>query len=275
MSIFNKPNQCLYLSSGNDYDNLASCTHLAIGAHPDDLEIMAFHGIAEGQKKGQSFVGVVCCDGAGSPQGTVTIQDIIQVRQQEQIQAAKLGEYLACAMLAYPSRHAKAKKIDLKKDLKTLLEKSQPKVIYTHNPMDKHLTHVAISRVVVEVLRELNFQPERFYGCEVWRGLDWVSENLKISLPIESPKKMEQLIEVFKSQTGPGKNYTQATLGRCYANATYNQSHSVDQFQAVTYAIDMLPLLGSKMSFESFCQTFITQLHVDVDGHLKSLEESS
>ena len=46
---------------------LARTTHLAVGAHPDDLEFMALHGILACQ--GQSdrwFCGVTCTNGAGS-----------------------------------------------------------------------------------------------------------------------------------------------------------------------------------------------------------------
>jgi hypothetical protein len=47
---------------------LARSTHLAIGAHQDDLEIMAHAGIAEcfGQAS-KHFTGVVVTNGAGAP----------------------------------------------------------------------------------------------------------------------------------------------------------------------------------------------------------------
>ena len=51
---------------GNLESALASTTHLGIGAHPDDLEIMAYPGICacRGQKN-LRFSGVVATDGAG------------------------------------------------------------------------------------------------------------------------------------------------------------------------------------------------------------------
>jgi hypothetical protein len=49
---------------------LARITHLGIGAHQDDLEFMAFHGITECfGRDDRRFGGVTCTDGAGSARG--------------------------------------------------------------------------------------------------------------------------------------------------------------------------------------------------------------
>ena len=51
---------------------LERTTHLAIAAHQDDIEIMAYHGIAEcfGQPD-KAFAGVVVTNGAGSPRSCI------------------------------------------------------------------------------------------------------------------------------------------------------------------------------------------------------------
>jgi hypothetical protein len=47
---------------------LARTTHLCISAHQDDIEIMAYHGVAECfGRKDRWFSGVVVTNGAGSP----------------------------------------------------------------------------------------------------------------------------------------------------------------------------------------------------------------
>ena len=47
---------------------LERVTHLGIGAHSDDLEIMAYHGIAEClHRSDRWFGGITCTDGAGAP----------------------------------------------------------------------------------------------------------------------------------------------------------------------------------------------------------------
>ena len=51
---------------------LRRTTHMGIGAHQDDLEIMAFHGILQCYEQSDGwFAGVVCTNGAGSPRAGV------------------------------------------------------------------------------------------------------------------------------------------------------------------------------------------------------------
>jgi hypothetical protein len=51
------------------------------------------------------------------------------------------------------------------------------------------------------------------------------------------------LLGVFDSQIAGGKRYDLATMGRRRAHATYYQSHSVDAAQAITFAMDLTPLV--------------------------------
>jgi LmbE family N-acetylglucosaminyl deacetylase len=51
---------------GNEHQALGRVTRLAIAAHPDDIEIMALHGILAGLSK-LGFMAVIATDGAGSP----------------------------------------------------------------------------------------------------------------------------------------------------------------------------------------------------------------
>ena len=77
---------------------LARTTHLCIAAHQDDIEIMAYHGIAEcfGQND-KWFTGVVVTNGAGSPRsgiyGNYSDEKMQSVRLVEQRKAAYVGEY--------------------------------------------------------------------------------------------------------------------------------------------------------------------------------------
>ena len=75
---------------------LRSVTHLCVGAHQDDIEIMAQSGISDclGQK-GKAFGGVVVTNGAGSPRtgsfASYTDAQMLDVRREEQREAARLG----------------------------------------------------------------------------------------------------------------------------------------------------------------------------------------
>ena len=71
-------------------DALARTTHLAIGAHQDDLEIMAVEGIlACYQQPDAWFAGVVVTSGSGSPRAGVyadySDEEMCAVRAQEQL----------------------------------------------------------------------------------------------------------------------------------------------------------------------------------------------
>src|SRR5437763_963843 len=104
-----KPNADIFVPDGTHPEAaLARTTHLCIAAHQDDIEIMAYHGIAEcfGQS-GKGFTGVVVTNGAGSPRtgiyGQFTDEDMQKVRIQEQRKAAYVGEYSCQVQLGFSS----------------------------------------------------------------------------------------------------------------------------------------------------------------------------
>src|SRR6188768_237170 len=92
---------------------LARTTHLAVGAHQDDLEFMAAHGVAECfQNPARWFTGVVVTDGAGSARDfeykSYSNEQMMAVRRHEQRKAAYVGEYAAMLQLCHPSSVVKS-----------------------------------------------------------------------------------------------------------------------------------------------------------------------
>jgi LmbE family N-acetylglucosaminyl deacetylase len=231
---------------------LARTTHMAIGAHQDDLEIMACVGILECfQREDRWFCGVVVTDGSGSPRdglyGGYTDEQMRGVRRKEQRKAAVVGEYGALVMLGFPSSVVKdgADKAPAQ-DIRQLLRAARPEVVYTHNLADKHDTHVGVALKVIEAIRDLAVEdrPQRLYGCEVWRDLDWMVDADKVAFDCSAQENLQAaLLGVFDSQISGGKRYDLATQGRRRANATYYQSHSTDVTTGVTFAMDLTPLI--------------------------------
>ena len=91
---------------------LARTTHLCVAAHQDDIEIMAYHGIAECfGRTDRWFSGVVVTNGAGSPRAGVyahfTDAQMQDVRRAEQRKAALVGDYSIQLQLAHPSSAVK------------------------------------------------------------------------------------------------------------------------------------------------------------------------
>ena len=140
---------------------LSRVTHLAVGAHQDDLEIMAADGILKCfQQPDKWFAGVVVTNGGGSPRtglyAHLSDEEMMEVRRTEQKKAAIIGDYAAQFLLNHPSSAVKdGKNTDVVDDLTALLKATRPEVIYTHNPADKHDTHVGVLLKLVAALRRL------------------------------------------------------------------------------------------------------------------------
>jgi hypothetical protein len=106
---FQLPTAELYIPDGApEVQALSRTTHLAIGAHQDDLEIMAIDGILKCfQNPDQWFTGVVVTNGAGPARGGVygsyTNEEMVAIRGLEQKRAAMIGDFAAQFLLDYPS----------------------------------------------------------------------------------------------------------------------------------------------------------------------------
>ena len=234
---------------------LARTTHLAIGAHQDDLEIMASEGIVTCyQQPDRWYTGVVVTNGGGTPRsgiyGDYTDEDMIQVRNKEQKKAAFIGEFAAQFLLDFPSSRVKdsADQGPIN-DLAAIIEATKPEIIYTHNLADKHDTHIGVTLKTIAALRRVSQEalPKKVYGCEVWRDLDWMVDTDKIALDVSTRENLQMaLVGVFDSQIAGGKRYDLASMGRRRAHATYHQSHGVDQATGITFAMDLTPLIEDR-----------------------------
>lgn len=243
----------MYIPDGTEEKQaLARTTHLCIAAHEDDIEFMAYAPIAECfGKKDKWFCGVVVTDGTGSPRNGLyanyTDEEMKAVRIEEQKKAAMLGEYGAQLLLGHPSKQVKDKNdTEIVKELVEIIRATKPQYVYLHNLADKHETHVATALKAIKALRELNAdgQPEKLYGCEVWRNLDWLNDDEKEYLDCSThPNLSRALSSVFDSQIIGGKRYDLATEGRRLANATFSESHACDTYTMLNYAMDLTPLI--------------------------------
>ena len=230
-------------------------THLGIGAHQDDLEFMALHGITECfGRVDRWFGGVTCTNGAGSSRSgdyaKLSDAEMAELRQSEQRLAAELGGYGVMIQLNHTSAEAKDRADQrLRNDLRGILEATKPDVVYTHNLADKHPTHVAVVLAVIEALRSLpeESRPRRVIGCEGWRDLDWLPDNEKVVMDVSGHEELAaKLAGCFKSQVDGGKRYDLAVAGRRAANATLADPHSADRATQVIYGMDLTPLMTNE-----------------------------
>ena len=244
--------------------SLVGITDLCIAAHQDDVEIMAYAPISDCYGK-HSFCAVIVTDGAGSPRtgefAGYTDEEMKEVRKKEHEEAAMIGGYRAVIQLGYPSAAVKdAANADAVEDLVALLKTVRPKRLYTHNPADKHPTHVAVALRVIEAVRRLSgeYRPDVFVGLEVWRGLDWLCDEDKVRLDTGAyPELAKKLLTVHRSQVAGGKRYDEAAIGRRAANATFFASHETDEKSSMNFALDLLPLLDRDVTPAAYVAGFI------------------
>lgn len=245
------PHLDLFVPDGSDEGTAAGrTTHLGIGAHPDDLEIIAIHGILECLDAPDSwFTGVVTCDGAGSPRSgpyaDFSDRQMADTRRAEQREAAGLGRYGMQIQLGYPSADL-AGNSELEQNLGAILAGCRPHTLYMHNFADAHATHRAVARATLAALRQLprEQQPARVYGVEVWRSLDWLPPPLRVSLPLRDDEELQAaLLRCHDSQVSGGKRYDKAILARQVANGTLSESHDTDRASGCVLAMDLGPLL--------------------------------
>ncbi|MBE7010788.1 MAG: PIG-L family deacetylase [Ruminococcaceae bacterium] len=121
---------------------------LAIGCHPDDIEINCAGTLAKCVKRGDN---VTVCHVCNGNLGHVIIQpdELAEIRKQEAIKAGSLAgiKVVTCDigdLMAYESsKEQRDKVVDI-------IREAQPDFIITHAPNDYMPDHVAVSRLVFD-----------------------------------------------------------------------------------------------------------------------------
>lgn len=117
---------------------------LAIGAHPDDIEILMGGTVAAFQAQGDEVVPVIATDGAKG--GMLDPAELVRIRRQEATAAAGVFG-LTPVMLGFPDGglRADATVIDC---LAELIGTERPQLVITHAPNDYHGDHRSLSDAV-------------------------------------------------------------------------------------------------------------------------------
>ena len=238
--------------------NLELTTHLAIGAHPDDNEFMAYNGIGECYgKKDERFTGVVITDGAGSTRNGIyrdmSLEEISIVRRVELMRAANFGDFLALVYLGYTSPELKgSRQNDIRQDIVEVLINTRPEVVYVHNLFDDHDTHVAASRLSIDALREVrdSFVPQRVYGCEMTGSLDWYPARVRLDTSMHE-RVAHQVLHVFESQSDNLRSYPEATIARWISQAVYDRENKRGPHK-ISFAMDLTALVNDGTDMRDF-----------------------
>ena len=275
---FKQENSEVFIPDGQPHEQaFARTTHLAIAAHQDDIEIMAAAPILECfQDDYKWFSAVIVTDGRGSPRNGLyekySDEEMRLVRFKEQHKAAIVGEYSALFMLDYPSKEVKSNSQNPVDDLLKILLVARPQFVFTHNLADKHDTHIGTALKTIDAIRRMpvDLRPQKLFGCEVWRDLDWLPDSEKVAFDLSETENLQSaLLGVFDSQISGGKRYDLATLARRRANATYFESHGVDIYSSISFAIDMSALIQlDDLDPADYIETCIQNFSKDVKDRL-------
>ena len=266
------PGAEVFIPDGTSWEAAsARVTHLVVAAHADDVELMAWHAILHAE----GLAAVLVTDGRGSARTGAYAQlsdnEMRNTRLLEQKRAASQGNYTVMIWLDHPSEDVKqAAYPPLASDLSAILSAVRARLVYTHNPTDKHDTHVAVALHTVHALRANSSSVERVLGCEVWRALDWLQSEDKVTLDVSTVEdRLMPLIGAFDSQIAGGKRYDLAAAGRKRANATFLDSHAVDRATAVEYAMDLTPLVRDPtLDITRWTMQFVERFAKDVEARL-------
>jgi len=122
---------------------------LAIGAHPDDVEILCAGTLAKFHKNGDEiFICHVCDGNKGSK--IYSSEELAKIRRNEAINSAKLIN--ATSIWAGISDGEVT--LDLSSRIKIIdvIRQSKPDLVITHSPNDYHSDHINTSRLVFEAV---------------------------------------------------------------------------------------------------------------------------
>ena len=255
---------------------LARTTYMSVSAHQDDCEIMAYHAIAECYgKEDQWYTACVLSDGGGSPRSGAyadyTNEQIHEKRSQEQRDAADVGKYSAVVQLCYTSEEIRTTKGDvIEEELIKIIMMARPRYMFIHNPMDRHETHLGACLRTLNALKKLppEYKPEKVYGMEVWRSLDWLSDRDRLTFDTSKYPEVESgVITAFESQCTPLKRFDSAAIGRRLGNATFQAPRDNDVTNSCNIGVDLTDLVyDEQLDIKEFALRLVDRFREDVDS---------
>lgn len=120
---------------------------LAIGAHPDDLELLCGGTLALYSKMGHEVFMCHVCDGnKGSL--VYSSKELVKIRRNEAIESAKLIG--AKSIWGGMSDGEVVLDLSSREKIIDVIRQANPDLIITHSPNDYHADHINVSRLVFE-----------------------------------------------------------------------------------------------------------------------------
>lgn len=247
---------------------------LAIGAHHDDIEVMAMDGIlkAYGSKK-YSFYACVLSDGVNCVKSgkyaELTDKEMIETRNQEQTRASQIGEYADLKMLKYSQEDIENdEKGKIVKEIRQMILDIKPDIVYTHNIFDKSPMHKMTCKRVIEAILGLEEEdrPRLVYGCEIFRSLDWLPDKYKVVFDLSENKELQsRLIGVYDTRAEQARNYNKAIVGRKIAHAIFGtQNTDIEEEKLIWYGINLTPVIAKNIDLKDYCTRILSDYNKEM-----------
>ncbi|MBM3700325.1 MAG: PIG-L family deacetylase [Actinobacteria bacterium] len=181
---------------------------LAIGAHPDDIELLCAGTLVLYHQKGHEVYICHVCDGNKGSM-IYNSKELAKIRRNEAINSAKLIG--ANSIWAGISDGEVVLDLGSREKIIDVIRQANPDLIITHSPDDYHSDHVNVSRLVFEATYLANLKLWKtnypssdrlpyLYYMDTLAGVNFIpSEYVNISDTIET--KIKMMMEM-KSQLG-------------------------------------------------------------------------
>ena len=126
---------------------------MAIGAHPDDVEIFCGGTLAKYKKQGGNiFIALATSGDKGTKQ--YSPEETARIREAEQVNAAKLTDAQVRFMRFGDQELCDTP--ELRKELMNSIRWANPDVILTHSPCDRSTDHSVLGEVVSRIMLSIN-----------------------------------------------------------------------------------------------------------------------
>jgi len=188
---------------------------LALGAHPDDIEIYMFGALATWKATGAGLAFAIATD--GSKGGTIEPAELAQLRKAEATAAAALLGVVPI-FLGFTDGEL-TPGAELVAAFKRLIAEAQPDLIVTHAPNDYHGDHRALSDAVriassfqapvlwVDTMQGVGFAPTHYIEITAHIALKAQAIRAHVSQKPERFVAMSQQLAAFRaSQANAAEN---------------------------------------------------------------------
>ena len=194
---------------------------LAIGAHPDDIEIFMFGLLKKLKIRGDFIWLAIATDGCQG--GNLPKQELVKIRKKEAISG--LSELGKPYFLNLPDGKL-GDDLNHKEKVRNLINKIKPDLIITHDKEDYHSDHKILSKIVSEIaghyipiiysetMMGINFIPN--YYIDITDVFE-IKKKAVMSHLSQKPKRFVDLIKIMNGYRSAQCNAPIGNYAECYS----------------------------------------------------------